>query len=197
MGDQCLKNKDLRSKFFDTPGAGHYHTAPMSRPGHPLLDAESLAATGTVIEREYRVADFARLADRLARPEGKATARLALSRIDGIAAGELRVRATAELTCQRCLAPVRRTVESASRLAFVASDEAAVPADLEAVACDPRQVDLAALVEDELLLALPLIARHAEGEVCMQPQGAAMPAAADEATPMRRPFAALKDLLKH
>lgn len=192
-----MKNKDLRDKFFDTPGGGHYDTAPMSRPGDPLLDAESLATAGTVIEREFRVADFARLADRLARPEGTATARLALARIEGVAAAELSIRASAELTCQRCLAPVRRVLESASRLAFVPSDEMRVPAEYEAVTCDPHRLDLAALVEDELLLALPLIARHAEGEACALPLGTAAQQGKDEPAATRRPFAGLKDLLKH
>jgi uncharacterized protein len=191
-----LKNKDLRDKFFDTPGSGHYHTAPMSRPGHPLLDAESLATTGTVVEREFRIAEFARLADRLARPEGTAIARLALSRIEGVAAGDLRVRATADLTCQRCLAPVRRVLESESRIAFVESDEAPVPADREAIPCDPQRLDFAALVEDELLLSLPVVARHAQGEACILPD-AAVEIASDEPAGTRRPFAGLKDLLDH
>ena len=191
MVDQCLKNKDLRDKFFDTPGGGHYDTAPMSRPGDPLLDAESLATAGTVIEREFRVADFARLTDRLARPEGTATARLALARIEGVAAGELSIRATAELTCQRCLAPVRRVLESASRLAFVPSDETRVPAEHEAVACDPHRLDLAALVEDELLLALPIVPKH---EHCPAPWISAAPAQTAEDAAPAHPFAALASL---
>lgn len=192
-----MKNKDLRDKFFDTPGSGHYDTAPMSRPGEPLLDAESLATAGKVVEREFRIAEFARLADRLARPEGTATVRLALSRIEGVAAGELDLRTTVLLTCQRCLAPLRRVLESASRLAFVASDQVPVPAEYEAVTCDPHRLDLAALVEDELLLALPLIARHAPGEACALPDAAAAQAVEDGPAATRRPFAGLKDLLKH
>lgn len=192
-----MKNKDLRDKFFDTPGIGHYDTAPMSRPGEPLLDAESLATAGRVVEREFRIAEFARLADRLARAEGTATVRLALSRIEGVAAGELGVQASVLLTCQRCLGPLRRVLESTSRLAFVASDEVPVPAEREAVACDPHRLDLAALVEDELLLALPLIARHAPGEACTLPDAAAAQVVTDEPGATRRPFAGLKDLLKH
>lgn len=169
----------------------------MSRPGERLLDAESLAATGTVVDREFRLAEFARLADRLARPEGTAIVRLALTRIEGVAAGTLAVRATVELTCQRCLAPLRRVLESDSRLAFVASDEAPVPAGYEAAACDPQRMDLAALVEDELLLALPLIARHTPGEACALPEAAAAQVMQDGPAATRRPFAGLKDLLKH
>lgn len=173
----------------------------MPRPRESLLDAEHLASAGAVVEREYPIAEFARLANLLARPEGKATARIALSRIEGIAAGDLRLQATVQLTCQRCLRPVRRLVESESRLAFVPSDEVPGPSGCEVIACDPRRLDLAALVEDELLLALPHIARHAEGEDCALPAGA--PGQAGGAPPeapaetLRRPFAGLKDLLKH
>jgi uncharacterized protein len=194
MGNPRLKNKDLRRPRFDTPGAGHYDTAPMSRPGERLLDAESAATAGAVIEREFRIADFARLADRLARPEGMASVRMALSRIDGMAMGQLSVRAIAQLTCQRCLGPMRRTLESESALAFVADENAPVPEGREPVAGDTRRVDLAALVEDELLLALPLIARHAAGEACELPQAQIARTAGRET---RRPFAGLKDLLKN
>ncbi len=199
MDDQCLKNKGLRDKDFDTPGSGLYDTAPMPRPGDPLLDAEHLAAAGWVVEREFRIADFERLADRLARPEGTATVRLALSRTGGVAAGDLKVRATVDLRCERCLAPMRRQLESESRLAFVESDEAPAPQEREAIAGDPRRLDLAALVEDELLLSLPLIARHEVSEACTLPDGAvaAVVAEAVEApAALRRPFAGLKDLLK-
>ncbi len=64
---------------------------------------------------------------------------------------------------------------------------------------DPRRVDLAGLVEDELLLSLPLIAVHVGGESCL-PQAPQALGAEDEAPApqeMRRPFAGLKDLLKH
>jgi uncharacterized metal-binding protein YceD (DUF177 family) len=49
-------------------------------------------------------------------------------------------------------------------------------------------------VEDELLLALPLISRHAAGEACELPQAQAARTAGRDT---RRPFAGLKDLLKN
>lgn len=173
----------------------------MPRTRDALLNAGGLAAAGTVVEREFQIADFTRLADRLAGPEGKATVRLALGRTGDVVTGDLRVQASAQLICQRCLAPMRRMVEADSRLAFVESEDAAVPADREAILCDPERLDLTALVEEELLLSLPLIARHAEGEACGPPDGASTLAAGERAgaapKAMRRPFAGLKELLKH
>ena len=163
------------------------------------LDALNLAAASAVVEREFRLADFKRLADRLMAPEGVARARIAMSSAGGVPTGELEVRAEALLTCQRCLGPLRRTLESASQLAFVECEDAPVPADYEVIPGDPRMVDLAELVEDELLLSLPLIPIHGTGEKCtgQESQVTHETGAGPIAQEMRRPFAGLKDLLKH
>jgi uncharacterized protein len=163
------------------------------------LDALDLAAAAAVVEREFRLANFTRLVDRLLTPEGVAEARMSLRSAGGVPIAELRVRAEALLTCQRCLEPMQRTLQSTSQLAFVERDDAPVPADHEAIPGDPRQVDLAALVEDELLLSLPLIPIHGAGEKCTAPgsQATRDTGAGPPAQEMRRPFAGLKELLKH
>lgn len=171
----------------------------MSRAPDEPLDALKLAAVSAVVERGYRIADFARLADRLATSDGDVEARVAFRTSDGVSTGELQVRAQAMLICQRCLGPMLRTLESTSRLAFVESEEIAVPADHEVIAGDPRRVDLAALIEDELLLSLPLAAMHPGSEPCAARQSRAMNAEGVKPPTLekRRPFAGLKDLLKH
>jgi uncharacterized protein len=161
----------------------------------PLLDAVVLAAQDALIEREFSLADFSRLRDQVAEPTGKATMRLALHRIDDVPTGRLVVTAEVKLVCQRCLQPMTMALRSESEVAFAAGDSERVPAGYELIAGDPKRVDLAGLVEDELLLALPPIPRHAAGETCRLPGTVA---AEEPAAPeMRRPFAGLKDLLKH
>ena len=163
------------------------------------LDALNLAAAATVVEREFRLADFSRLVDRLVAPDGVVEARMAMRSAGGVPTGELEVRAEALLTCQRCLGSMRRTLQSSSRLAFVEREDTPVPADHEAIPGDPRRVDLAELVEDELLLSLPLIPIHGAGEKCTA-QGSQVTSDTGAGPPsqeMRRPFAGLKDLLKH
>jgi len=171
----------------------------MPTPREQPLDVLDLAATGQLVERRFPIAAFGRLGDRLAESGGSAQVRLALGMIDGTPAGVLRLQAGVTLECQRCLQHVRRTIESESRLAFVAREDAPLPADHEPVVGDPREVDLAALVEEELLLAVPLIARHAPGEECGLPAkaGSRKSEPAPAAQEMRRPFAGLKDLMKH
>lgn len=171
----------------------------MPRAPKEPLDALNLAAAATVVQREYPLAEFTRLVDRLVAPDGVAEARIAMRSAAGVPTGELEVRAEALLTCQRCLGPMRRTLQSTSQLAFVDREDAPVPAEYEAIPGDPRKVDLAGLVEDELLLSLPLIPIHGAGEKCGAQESHPAPdtSAGPQAQEMRRPFAGLKDLLKH
>jgi uncharacterized protein len=107
-----------------------------------------------------------------------------------------------DLQCQRCLEPVRCALEVQRWIQFVpGGEEAAQALDAQSehdVLPLSRRLNLFELLEDELLLALPLIARH---EVCSIP---AEPGAADAAAPQAAidttidspdgPFAALADL---
>ncbi|MGH8129465.1 MAG: YceD family protein [Steroidobacteraceae bacterium] len=167
----------------------------MPTPWDQPLDAYGLARSRAVIEREFSVGGFARLRDRLAELTGSAAARIEFRFLEGLPAAELHVEASVVLVCQRCLGPVRRKLESVSPLVFADEDAPGLPPDYEPVGGDPRKLDLTALVEDELLLSLPLIAQHEPTEECKPPGGAAK--SQPEAPAMRRPFAGLKDLLKH
>jgi len=194
---QCLQNKDLRHSFFDTPEPHLYDTAPMSTPPDRPLDVLGLARDRAVVEREFPIAGFARLRDRLAEPTGQAYARAQFGLAGEWPTAQLALEADVVMSCQRCLKPVRRKVASQSQLVFAPEDAPELPGDYEAIGGDPRMVDFAALVEDELLLALPLIPRHEADETCAPPAGGEIATGETQATEMRRPFAGLKDLLKH
>jgi len=168
----------------------------MSIPPDRPLDALDLARGGARVEREFEVAKLARVRDRLATPQGTVRAH-ADFRLEGRwPVARLEVAGDVVLVCQRCLAPMRRKLESAADLVFAEGDAPGKPDGYEPVDGDPRKVDLAALVEDEMLLALPIIPQHAEGERCELPAaGDARTGASDGG--LRRPFAGLKELLKH
>ncbi len=100
------------------------------------------------------------------------------------------------LTCQRCLGPADIRVEVARDFRFVATEAQAEAEDEEAeedVLVLNRDFDLQALVEDELLMALPLVPRHeaCPTEVKLAIQDADFEAA-QEAQP--KPFAVLAGL---
>lgn len=98
-----------------------------------------------------------------------------------------------ELLCQRCLQPVTLKVEARRSFLFVDGEAAAAELDAQSeddVLALSRDLDLRELVEDELLLSLPLIPKH---EDCPQP----LTAASDSAVPepeLAHPFAALAAL---
>jgi uncharacterized protein len=85
------------------------------------------------------------------------------------------------MDCQRCLAPlvVPLVVDAELELADSAGEIATAEDDIDRVVASPA-MPLAQLVEDELLLALPMVPRH---EAC-EPPGEGYDAGAS-------PFAAL------
>jgi uncharacterized protein len=169
----------------------------MSTPPQRPLDAVGLARSGTEVEREFPVAHFARLLDRLAEPTGQVKAVAAFRQVAGRPSAHLAVNAEVVMTCQRCLGPVRRRLASEAELVFAEEGTPGLPEGSETVSGDPHRVDFAALVEDELLLALPIIPQHDAGEACTLPAGEGDDPDTADTAEMRRPFAGLKDLLKH
>jgi len=173
----------------------------MSAPGHERVDVDVLADEGAGLERRYPIAHFARLADTVSDSQGEAVVRFDFLRAgDGVPACGMELEAVVTLTCQRCLEPYEQPLRSEAKLAFVTGDEdgGQVPEGYEVVPAPRGRVDLLELVEDELLLSLPVVALHGEGTQCA---GSARQAEDDgrEERPAEthRPFAQLQDLLKH
>ena len=124
---------------------------------------------------EYRgaiaLADLPRLAPMLAGASGEARVRLRGARDDaGRRLVEGAVEAVVPLRCQRCLEVVEYPVGEAFSVVIVASEAEgeALPEALEPfVSADA--VRPAAVVEEEILLALPVVVRHDAG-VCEPPE---------------------------
>jgi uncharacterized protein len=96
------------------------------------------------------------------------------------------------LQCQRCLAPLDVNVAMTRRFRFVAGEAAAAQLDAESeedVLALTRALDLQELVEDELLLALPLVPMHAQ---CPEPLP--KPKADSEGETVSNPFAVLASM---
>lgn len=171
------------------------------------LDVARAAAEGIVLSDELPLAGMHRLLDEegVGAPaeSGRVvwSARFELHPVRG-AAPEPRVRLQAQARvwrrCQRCLQPVAVDLAIDRTLRFAADEATAAALDADSeedVLAMDRRLDLPALVEDELLLALPLVPRH---EVCDQPLTSDASAAEAEASPagdeVAHPFAALARL---
>lgn len=161
------------------------------------LDLARLADARAVLDVELPLRDFQRLAPLLARTEGVAKAHLEFGRDLGREVVRGRVCAELVLTCQRCFEPVQVPVEATLDLVRVADDAAAEALDdgRDPLVAPNREVEAAALVEDELLLALPIVPMHGEQEPCAEAAVAERKLAG--ATKEEHPFAALAALKKN
>ena len=98
------------------------------------------------------------------------------------------------LECQRCLQAMRVPLHAERRIFFVDGEEAAEALDAESeddVLALPPALDLVDLIEDELLLALPLVPRH---EQCPEPLPRAFVEDDPAIDPADNPFAVLAAL---
>lgn len=164
------------------------------------LDVVALAAAAGELSGTWPLASLARLAESTLSPaEGGVaadvdwTVRGALLPLAGAGVRpSLRIDAAADVTlvCQRCLQSLEQSLRAGRRIAFVDSEEQAAALDAEhdddVLALAPV-LDLAPLIEDELLLALPLVPRH---DVCSEP----LPRPLVDTGPQPGAFAALAAL---
>lgn len=107
------------------------------------------------------------------------------------------------LDCQRCLAPYAEPIDTATRFEVVESEEAADAAPMDDdevdVIAGSKRFSLLDLIEDEVLLALPVAPKH---DVCPTvheslvtgSDGEAQPEAEPEEEKRPSPFAALAGL---
>lgn len=164
------------------------------------LDVGAFARAAGECGGRWPLTGFERLKDLLMLPDDAAdvpevrwSARGEVKPVSG-GASELWLHLTAHavlpLGCQRCLQRLDQALEIDHHFQFVADEGVAAQLDGEVehdVLALSRELDLHGLLEDELLLGLPLVPRH---DVCPQPLPMAEPAESDE----RHPFAALAAL---
>ena len=188
----------MRPRGFDLPGSDTYYTRPMPPPWSKPLEVERVSRGEAAFEFDIALADLARVAARADQLGGSVSGIVRFGRRDGTATAQVVMHGTALMRCQRCMQPVSLPVSSSVRMALLqsAGDTAAVPEPLEPVLAAGGRVSVGELVEEELLLSLPIVPLHGAQTPC----GLAADAGADEQeTPAeavtQRPFAALGKLL--
>lgn len=181
---------------FDLGGCRTYDTRPMPDDGSKLRDVSILADEGTRLAVEVSVARMARLADALVTPEGTATASIGFTREQGFVVADVQAEAFVTLRCQRCMQPFEVCVGSDSRVWLPHSEQAAerVPAEAELMLAPEGRLRMAELVEEELLLALPLAPLHGDHERCVARNDEPLEAPEPTAE-VQMPFAALGALM--
>ena len=104
---------------------------------------------------------------------------------------QLQGRVDIDLVCQRCLEPVTTRVQFDREFRFVESEEAALAQDEEYeedLLVNSAQFDLLELVEDELLMALPVSPKHEKcpGDLKLSAADADFETASDRPNPFAK-----------
>ncbi len=134
-----------------------------------FIDVERFAAKHERIEGVFTITALDRLMQMAATPDGEVGFALAFFRDDqGRSRVTGAIQGSVMLNCQRCLQPVRHELAGSIELMALADESALsdLPGDVEPLLTEGQPVRLADLVEDEALLALPIVALHPQ---CLLP----------------------------
>ncbi|MDG9929502.1 MULTISPECIES: YceD family protein [unclassified Pseudomonas] len=162
----------------------------------PHVDPRKLADRGVTLEGETPLASFERLCDPLADNAGTVHAKLVFERDERRAVtihSELEVEV--KMVCQRCLELVALPIRSECHYAVVkeGADTQSLPKGYDVLEVGEDPLDLMTLVEDELLLALPIVPAH-DPEECQQPAGVETPESSEDEVSRSNPFSVLAQL---
>jgi len=165
----------------------------------PFIDSLDFARNGREISGEVPVAELARLQDVLESPQGILSYAVR-GGVDNLGSHFLDISVTGRcrLLCQRCLAGMDHPVQLDTRLLL--RDQASLDAmdeedeEFDSILADAH-LDVLNLLEEEILLSLPIAPRHEAG--ACQPAGIEnrpLPKAQDRQQEERHPFADLAKL---
>lgn len=127
------------------------------------IDPLRLARAGARLAGRLPLDNMSRLAAVLAAAPAEAEVELAFDMdAEGRACVQLKLRAEVQLQCQRCLGAMPYAVTTERLLACVGSDAEAerLPEPYEPLLFTGEPLFLRDVVEDELLLSLPIVPRH-------------------------------------
>jgi uncharacterized protein len=170
-----------------------------------LRDVRKLAESHAAFEFEIPVAELPDMPPEFGAGDGQVQAQVRFGREQGFAVADVELRGQLQVICQRCMAPMQLMVAARSPVLVVETEREAeeAPAGWETFLAPEGRLSLAALVAEEVLLAIPIVPLHDAGLGCAAatpdapvatPAGPAAAAVEEGATV--RPFADLKALLE-
>lgn len=147
------------------------------------LDIRKAFTSEAVIEGVWPVRNMTRLQDYLSDDSGQASVHLTFSRDVNwrrIIQGEVSV--TVQVTCERCLESFPLSLSESVRLAVVESEGLAerLPEEIEPWLTDADTLSVPDIIEDQLILGLPIVARHEDTGCMPAEQRDALQAVAEE-----------------
>ncbi|MBT8130648.1 MAG: DUF177 domain-containing protein [Gammaproteobacteria bacterium] len=161
------------------------------------LSLDRLAAGKVEIDTEIPVTALPRLESAVLPGTSDVAIKMTLQEsAKGIVLVDGRIRLELKLACQRCLDAMSVPVDNTVRLALLQREEqeAFLPAGYESLLIVGNEVRVADLVEDEILLELPIAPRHRVQDC--GPLNESVQSLKKTTTETNSPFAGLADILR-
>jgi uncharacterized protein len=172
----------------------------MSEPWSQLSDVDRLADRQAEVAFEIPLDQMPRVREQFASAAGRVHGVARFRREAGFRVAEVEMSGNAQLECQRCLEPMHVPINSSAHVALIVSESEAdrVPQEFETVHVPENRIRVRDLVEEELLLTLPISPLHEEQEECGGGSEESKPEAQPDAPApdTQRPFERLGELLK-
>jgi uncharacterized protein len=160
-----------------------------------LVDASVQAHARGTVERSFQASELPRLTDAGIIEPAEVRIAIRFSVVDGKVALDGTLGGFVTMICQRCMQPVKIEMTDEVQLLIVDDDVERVEdaTGYEPIVADPARLDMRWLAEEQTLLSVPLVPKHAD-ENCAGGE----PPSEDESEPAssQRPFANLKSLLR-
>jgi len=134
-----------------------------SAPLPARVNHRKLASENRKLEGTLQLSDFRRLTDSLLEEKGEVSALLAFRKAGkqaSLVVGDASV--TVSLLCQNCLTPVDYELKAHLHHVIVNTEEAlsSLAEDVDGILSPEDLITTVELIEDELILSLPMVARH-------------------------------------
>jgi uncharacterized protein len=169
------------------------------------VNAKELSARAAVLQRRLELSQLDRVREAGGLPGTRVDAQLRFGLFEGRTTIDVVVTGVAALVCQRCLQSCDCELDESAQLIVVRDEDEEVPGGFEPFVGTPEQLSLSALIEEQVLLALPLVPMHEPGTpgclptgaepVPLAPKSASKSAAQAADDEKQTPFANLRELL--
>jgi uncharacterized protein len=149
----------------------------LSKPLPDRVDPHALARENICLEGAIALSKLNRLAQCLSHTDGEVQVSLTfhLGKKERVVIfGALN--AVVSMECQYCLEPVELEIQADVELVIGDTDDQVreLSSDADAILLTGRNVPLASIIEDDLILGLPMVARHDSGD-CLEKLGYHVP----------------------
>lgn len=128
------------------------------------IDPIQLTSKGFELQGQLPLKGMPRLCELLFQPSGYADISLRFHKEGGIPLITGEIRLTVFLLCQRCIEPMEYPLVISVALSPILSESqsAKLPSTVEPLLIQENAISLSAMIEDEILLNVPMIPKHPE-----------------------------------